>query len=410
MKKGGFFKRTVRDVPLRGKTVLVRTDYNVPLGEDGTIADDFRITSSLPTLRYLLDQNCKIVICSHLGRPDGTVDERFSLEPVVDRLAILLKHPVKFVPECIGDQVSQHARKLHSGQILLLENVRFHAGEEANDTEFARALAHDSMAEYFVQDGFGVVHRAHASTSAITQFVPSVAGLLLEKEITTIRGVMDHPEHPLVAILGGAKISDKIAVIERFVAVADTIVIGGAMANTFLKYQGYPIGKSIHEDGLEGIVSKIYETAEKKVGSENLDNFIILPTDVVVAKKIAATERRTIVSAEDVADDEMILDIGTESISVASEIVSKAKMAIWSGTLGYAELPQFAHGSARVALALASHPDIECVIGGGDTVDFILDWDSRSGESFSHVSTGGSASLDLMAGALLPGVEALLDA
>lgn len=410
MKNGGFLKRTVRDVPLHGKTVLVRADYNVPLTESGEIADDFRISSSLPTIQYLIEQQCKVVICSHLGRPDGKVDERNTLEPVAERLSKLLKTPVAFVTECVGDRVQQTVKKMHPGQIVLLENLRFHAGEEANDEQFARALAEDSMADYFVQDGFGVVHRAHASTAAITQYVPSVAGLLLEKEYISIRSAMDSPRHPFVAVLGGAKISDKIAVIEKFVAIADTIIIGGAMANTFLKYHGNSIGKSIHEDGLGGIVKKIYAAAEKKVGSENLDSFIVLPTDVAVATRRDQSARRVSVSVDSVAGDEYILDIGSESIAAAAAILARAKTVVWNGTLGYAELPQFAHGSARVALALATNPDVTSVIGGGDTADFVLKWDAAGGTSFSHVSTGGGASLDLMAGAKMPGIDALLDA
>ncbi len=407
---GSFNKRTVRDVPLRGKTILLRADYNVPLNSDGSIADDFRIRSSLPTVKFLLDHDCKIVICSHLGRPDGKVDEKFTLEPVAERLGALLRQHIAFVPECVGDRVHQAAKRLRSGQILLLENLRFHAGEEADDEQFARALAQDSAAEYFVQDGFGVVHRAHASTDAVTHFLPSVAGLLLEKEASTITSAMSHPERPMVAVLGGAKISDKIAVIERFVALADTIIIGGAMANTFLKYRGYSIGKSVHEDGLESIMHQIYDAAEKKVGRDALDDFIVLPSDVVVAKKIDVSERRTTVDVKDVADDEMILDIGHDSIATAISALSDAKTVVWNGTLGFAEMAQFSHGSARVALTLASQPHTVSIIGGGDTADFVLNWDAAKGDSFTHVSTGGGASLELMAGEPMPGIEALLDA
>jgi 3-phosphoglycerate kinase len=409
-KKGGFLKRTVRDVPLRGKVVLVRADYNVPLNDKDEIADDFRIVSSLPTLNYLIEQGCKVVICSHLGRPDGRADERYTLEPVAERLAKLLRQPVQFAPDCIGDRVKQFTKRMHPGQVVLLENVRFHAGEEANDPHFAKALAEDSMAEYFVQDGFGVVHRAHASTAAITHYLPSVAGLLLEKEYVSIRSAMDDPKLPLVAVLGGAKISDKIAVIEKFVTIADKIIIGGAMANTFLKYHGYSIGKSVHEDGLDGIVKKIYDAVEKKVGADAVDEFIVLPTDVAVATKIDAASRRISVSVEDVADNELILDLGPESITTAVNTLSPAHTVIWNGTLGYAELPQFAHGSARIALTLATHSSLTSVIGGGDTADFVLNWDAGRGSSFSHVSTGGGASLDLMAGAAMPGIESLLDA
>lgn len=410
MKKGGFLKRTIRDVPLLGKTVLVRVDYNVPLTSSGEIDDDFRIQTSLPTLRYLIDRGCKIILCSHLGRPDGVVDERFTLEPIAERLSKLLKVRVQFVPECVGDGVRQVTKRLHPGQVVLLENLRFHAGEEANDSQFAKALAEDSGADYFVQDGFGVVHRAHASTSAISQYLPSVAGLLLEREWINIRSAMDTPKHPFVAVLGGAKISDKIGVIEKFIAIADTIIIGGAMANTFLKYRRFAIGKSVHEDGLDSIVKKIYESAEKKVGADAVDDFIVLPTDVAVAKKIDPSERRIVVAVEDVASDEMILDIGPDSIAAATSIVSQAHTVIWNGTLGYSELLHFSHGSARLALTLAAHPEITSIIGGGDTADFILGWDAAHGGSFTHVSTGGGASLDLMSGAAMPGIEALLDA
>lgn len=410
MKKGGFFKRTIADVPLRGKTVLLRTDYNVPLDKSGDIDDDYRIVASLPTVKYLIDQGCRLVICSHLGRPDGQVDERFTLEPVAERLGALLKHHVSFVPECIGDQVHQATKRLRPGQVLMLENLRFHAGEEANNSDFARELATSSNAEYFVQDGFGVVHRAHASTDAVTQFIPSVAGLLLQREVTAIHSVMDEPDRPMIAVLGGAKISDKVTIIERFVRLADRVVIGGAMANTFLKYRGYDIGSSVHEDGLDGIIHQIYDAAEKKVGPDGLDDFIVLPSDVVVAPEISPTQRRMTVGLSDVGKDEMILDIGHDSINTITGLLHDAQTVVWNGTLGYAELPQFSHGSARVALAIASNPNITSVIGGGDTADFVLKWDAGSGSSFSHVSTGGGASLDLMAGAKMPGIDALLDA
>ena len=409
-KKVGFLKRTMRDVPLDGKVVLLRADYNVPFDAKGKIADDYRIVSSIPTVKYLMDRGCKVVICSHLGRPDGRVDARYSLEPIADRLTQLLGHHVAFAPDCIGDRVHQAAKRLTAGRVLLLENLRFHAGEEANNVHFAEALAKDSAAEYFVQDGFGVVHRAHASTEAVTQFLPSVAGLLLEREYTTITSVMDKPKRPMIAVLGGAKISDKIAIIERFVELADAVVIGGAMANTFLQYRGYKIGVSIHEDGLDGIIKRIYEAAEKKVGRDAVDDFLILPTDAAVATKIDPRQRRTTVAIEDVQADEYILDLGHDSIQTAVQTVKGVATVVWNGTLGYAELPQFAHGSARMAMALASSPETTSVIGGGDTADFAIHWDAKKGGSFTHVSTGGGASLDLMAGAAMPGIDSLLDA
>lgn len=403
-----FYKKTVKDIELGGATVLLRADYNVPLDENGKIADDYRITCSIPTLKYLLAQNCKIVICSHLGRPDGKVNPKESLEPIATRLGELLDKHITFVPECIGDRVIQAVKRVSNGNIVLLENLRFHGGEEKNDRSFAEALARDSGAKYFVQDGFGVVHRAHASTSAVTEFLPSVAGLLLEKEVSTITGVMKDPERPMVAILGGAKISDKIKVIERFVEIADTVMIGGAMANTFLQYKGFPIGKSMHEDGLESIMHSIYKTAQKKV--EDVDDFLILPTDVAVATDVHDDARRMIVSREDVASNELILDIGPDSIQRVAQVISGAKTVVWNGTMGLAEKEKFSYGSSRTALAIAQNEALTSVIGGGDTADFVLKWDAAKGASFTHVSTGGGASLELMAGEPMPGIESLLDA
>lgn len=406
---GHFPKKSFRDMPLDGKTVLVRVDYNVPLDAVGVIADDFRIRSSLPTLRELIKRRCKIVLVSHLGRPDGKVNESESLEPVAHRLIELLKMPVRFVDDCVGDKVVQASKRLGEGDLLLLENVRFHPGEEANDPVFAEELARSSGAEYFIQEGFGVVHRAHASTEGVTHYLPSCAGLLLEREYLMITAAMHHPKRPLTAVLGGAKISDKIDVIERFVAVADTMIIGGAMANTFLKYQGYNIGKSKYEAGLEDIIHRIYAASEKK--NKNVDDFLILPTDVAVAKSVNPTERRTVVDISDVADDEYILDIGSDSIQTATNVIEQSKTVVWNGTLGMSELPMFAYGSARVALALARNKGkIMSVLGGGDTADFVLHWDQHDGASFDHISTGGGASIELMAGVKLPGIDSLMDA
>lgn len=405
-----FPKKTLRDVPLDQQTVLVRVDYNVPLDENGKIDDDYRIVSSLPTIRALIKRHCRVVLCAHLGRPDGKVSSRESLEPIAKHLSGLLSQTVHFVSDCVGDKVHQAVKRLERGDILLMENLRFHAGEEANDPLFAEALAKSSGANYFVQDGFGVVHRAHASTDAVTRFLPSVAGLLLEKEHTMITGAMSHPERPLTAIMGGAKISDKIGLIERFVKVADQIVIGGAMANTFLKYHGYPIGVSIHEDGLNDVMDRIYLAVKKKGVDPN--TFLLLPRDVAVAPSADADERRVIVSREDVGENEMILDIGTDSIHAATEAIKNSHTVIWNGTVGYAEQSQFAHGSAQIALALAQHNEtVTSVVGGGDTADFVLHWDTaQKGASFDHVSTGGGASLELMAGLTLPGIAALMDA
>ncbi len=404
-----FFKRTVKDVPIDHKTVLVRVDYNVPLNkENGEIDDDLRIRASLPTLEYLLDHHCKIVLISHLGRPEGR-EEKFSLQKLAKRLSELLGQKVIFVDDCIGDKVVQAVKKAPSTSVILLENLRFYPEEEANDEIFAQKIAKSTGARYFVQDGFGVVHRAHASTDAITRFIPSVSGLLLEREFVTISTAMEHPQRPLVAVMGGAKVSDKITVIERLVDIADKIIIGGAMANTFLKYKGHHMGSSLIEDDQEKVLDGIYSAAHDKLET-SIEDFIILPTDVAVAKDSSEEAMRRNVKLGDLDPEDKALDIGDEAIERVVEEISKAKTVIWNGTLGYAELPEFAHGSARLALTLATKPEITSIIGGGDTADFALKWDGEGGKSFTHVSTGGGASLDLMAGKKLPGVESLLDA
>lgn len=406
----GFFKQTIRDIPLDGKTVLVRADYNVPLDEKGQIRDDLRIRASLPTLQYLLKRKCKIVIISHLGRPDGVRTKKDSLAPVAKRLAQLLDRDVRFSDDCIGDRAYQTVKTAPSSSVVLLENVRFYPGEEANDEDFARQLVKASQAAYLVQDGFGVVHRAHATTDAIAHHIPAVAGLLLEREYQALTSAVESPARPLVAILGGAKVSDKITIIERFVDRADTILIGGAMANTFLAYQGRAVGKSKYEQGQDAVLKAIYTAATKKVGDALVDTFILTPTDVAVVHTINASEPRRTVPVDAIAADDIALDIGEETIERYVKVVETAGTVIWNGPVGYSELDNFAHGSARLALALATHPRVVSIIGGGDTADFILKWDGHGGASFTHVSTGGGAGLELMAGKKLPGVEVLLDA
>ncbi len=405
-----FNKKTIRDVPLDGQRVLMRADYNVPLEKNGQIADDYRIMQSLSTINHLLDRGCQIVICAHLGRPKGRVDERFSLEPIAVRLGELLNKPVGFVPDCVGDRVAQATKRLQPGQVLLLENVRFHPEEEANDPVFAQQIAKSVGAAYFVQDGFGVVHRAHASTAAITQYLPSVSGLLLEKEVTTITEAMENPKRPLVAILGGAKVSDKIKIIQRFAELADKLIIGGAMANTFLKYKGLSIGKSVHEDDQDAVLDQIYTIAlQKTQGHSSVDDFIILPSDVVVAKSLDEGAPHHSARVTDVAADEYILDLGFQTTNEMVAALQGAGTVIWNGTLGLAEQAAYAQTSSRIAQALANQPETMSLIGGGDTVDFILDWVKHHTGSFSHISTGGGASLELMTGDKLPGIEALLD-
>ena len=404
-----FFKETIRDVDLRGRTVLVRVDYNVPLTSDGQISDDLRIRASLPTLRYLIEQNCKIIVISHLGRPNGR-QKKYSLAPVAAHLADVLGRPVRFVDDCVGDKVRQMVRYARRGSVTVLENLRFYAEEEADDLTFARSIVKATGAEYFVQDGFGVVHRAHASTHAITLCIPGVAGLLLEKEFMTITQVMQRPHHPLVAIFGGAKVSDKIGLIHQLMTKADTVLIGGAMANTFLRYKGYAIGASKAETDQDDVLDEIYRNAVEKVGAAQVDEFLRLPSDVAIAREPRANSVRREVMVGEVEADMKMLDIGTQTIEQFSEVIASAKTVIWNGPLGYAESNTFAIGSARTAMAIAQNEKVTSIVGGGDTADFVLKWDGHDGASFTHVSTGGGASMELMAGKKLPGVESLLDA
>ena len=411
MNEGGqFSKKTIADVPLAGKTVLVRADYNVPLTKSGKISDDFRIRASLPTIQKLIDEKCRVVIISHLGRPDGMRDEKYTLEPAAARLAKLLSRDVRFIDECVGHKVYMAMKRAPKSSITVLENLRFHPEEETNDMEFARQLAKQTHADYFVQDGFGVVHRAHASTSAITAFLPSVSGLLLAREVSTIMHAMKDPVRPLVAVLGGAKVSDKIPVIKALVPIADKILIGGAMANTFLAHHKNKMGKSKVEDGMEKTIDEIYQRVEKKVGTKNVDDFIVLPVDLGVGTSLEKTATRKDVTTRGVETASYALDIGPKSIRRVIEEVSKAKTVIWNGTLGMCEVPAFRAGSVALAQMLSGDKAPDSIIGGGDTTDFVINWDKKRGDSFPYISTGGGASLELMSGAKLPGVESLLDA
>ena len=425
-----FSKKTIKDIDLGGKKVLLRADYNVPL-KDGKITDDYRIQQSLPTVRYLLEHGAAVIICSHLGRPEGKSNTEESLFPVAKRLKQLLGQEVEFAPDCVGERAEKAAKKLQSGEVLLLENLRFHAEEEANDDTFAKQLA--SLADVFVQDGFGVVHRAHASTDAVTHHLPSVAGLLLEREVDTITRVMEEPKRPLVAVIGGAKISDKIEVLQRFLDIADVVAVGGAMANTFLQAQGVSIGKSKTEADDLPLAKEIIHKAR---GAKEQRNFVFyLPQDGVVAKKldtaaptrivdwsahviadIESYPKRPIHEASQVADDEMILDIGPFSGSFIAGMVQLAGTVVWNGAMGVTEtkglqgpIGPTAHGTELLTEAMLGQFGNRpfSLVGGGDTVGFI---ESRGlVASFDHVSTGGGASLELMSGRKLPGVEALED-
>lgn len=424
-----FTKKTIRDIDLRGKRVLLRADYNVPVGDDGAITDDYRIKQSVTTVKALLEQEVKLVICSHLGRPEGPNDKKCSLAPVAKRLGELLDHDVQFAKDCVGEEVDKMVAQLQPGQILLLENLRFHPEEEKNDDEFAAQLARHG--EVFVQDGFGVVHRAHASTEAITHHLPSVAGLLLEKEVDTITRVMDTPERPLMAIIGGAKISDKIDVLNKFIDIADFIAIGGAMANTFLAADGIDIAKSKYEPNDVPVARDILTKAREKAKRERFIFYI--PQDGVVATSVdknAATRivdwdthviadvesypKRPEERSHTIADDELILDIGPFSGAFIAGGLQLASTVVWNGTMGVTETPSvqgpvgpFAHGTELVIEAILGdygHRPFS-VVGGGDTVGYVEQ--RKLTGAFNHVSTGGGASLELMAGRALPGVEAL---
>jgi phosphoglycerate kinase len=425
-----FTKQTIRDIDVTGKTVLLRADYNVPL-KDGVITDDYRIKQSLPTIQYLLDQNVKLIICSHLGRPSGPDDLANSLFPVAKRLQQLLDRHVAFATDCVGEPARKAAESMKQGEVLLLENLRFHTEEEANDDGFAHELA--SLAEVFVQDGFGVVHRAHASTAGVTKYLPSVAGLLLEREVDTITSVMEAPARPLMAIIGGAKIADKIEILHRFIEIADFVAVGGAMANTFAAAQGVSVGASLYDKGdlpvARDIIRKAGLQARKRpfvfciphdgVVSEKID--AAAPTRIVdwsahTFADIQAYPKRPARSASQVHANEKILDVGPFSSAFIAGGIQLANTVVWNGTLGVTEtaglqgpIGPYSHGTETIIEALLGefgHKPFT-VVGGGDTVGYV---ESRKlVKSFGHVSTGGGASLELMGGHKLPGVEALLD-
>lgn len=401
-----FPKKTLRDVPLAGQTVLVRVDYNVPLDSDGNIRDDYRIRQSLKTLQYLLDRGCTLVLISHLGRPKGR-DERYSLEPVGERLAQLLGQSVRFIDRVVGDKVRMSMKRAPSGSVTLLENIRFDSRETKNSDALARQIAKDTGASYMVQDAFGAVHRAHASTAAITSYMPSVAGFLVEREYIELRTAVDAPKVPLIAVVGGAKIKDKIGILKAFIEKADRIVIGGAMANTFLAYKGYDMKASLVEPDQTAMLDEIYKLASKK--SINPDEFLLLPDDVRVAKGLTDTKPR-LASVDDLKDGDSAFDIGSKAIKQMERSVKISGTVIWNGTLGMTEYPGYREGSAALADLLIKSDKITSIIGGGDTADFVRSYDPKEGGSFSHVSTGGGAGLTLMAGEPMPGIDSLLDA
>jgi len=389
-----FNKKTVRDIDVKGKKVFVRVDFNVPV-KDGVVGDDTRIQAALPTIRYLLDKGAAVILASHLGRPKGGPEAKFSLKPVADHLSKLLGKPVLFADDCIGSVAEQAAKALKSGEVLVLENTRFHPEEEKNGEEMSKALA--SLADIFVNDAFGTAHRAHSSTAGIAAYLPSVAGFLLEKEIKYLGQAIDDPKRPFVAILGGAKISDKIGVIRNLLQKADAILIGGGMANTFFKAEGYPMADSLVEE-------EAFETARELLAAGKTK--LRLPVDVVIADKFDAEAALKTMPSGPVPDGWRILDIGPKSVEAYAKVIMGAGTVVWNGPMGVFEFPRFAAGTYGVAQAVADSRAVS-VIGGGESVAAI----NQSGlaDKITHISTGGGASLEMLEGLTLPGVAALLD-
>lgn len=391
-------KKSIRDIDVAGKKVFIRVDYNVPMDKAGNITEDTRIRATLPTLNYLLEKNAAIIIASHLGRPKGAVVPEFSLAPVAERLSTLIGKKVIVAPDCVGSEVEALAKDLKPGQILLLENLRYHKAEEKNEPEFSRQLA--SLADVAVNDAFGVSHRAHASVEGITKYLPAVAGLLMEKEIQFVGQTVANPTHPFVAIIGGAKVSDKIGVIENLLSKVDTLIIGGGMANTFLAAQGYNIGKSLLEADKVELAKSLITTAKER--GVNL----LLPTDVVIADKFAADAQKKAVAVDQIDSEWMALDIGPNTAEGYAKALETAKTVVWNGPMGVFEMDAFANGTETVAKAVAASSAIS-IVGGGDSIAAL----EKVGLSnkITHISTGGGASLEFLEGKVLPGIAALAD-
>jgi phosphoglycerate kinase len=393
-------KQTVRDIDVSGKRVFLRADLNVPL-DDGKITDDTRIRASLPTIRYLLEHGGSVILASHLGRPKGKVNDALRLKPVADRLGQLLGRQVRMTGDALGPGVQDAVGKLRPGELILLENLRFHAEEETNDPGFSKQLA--DLAEIYVDDAFGSAHRAHASTEGITHFLPSVAGLLLEREVDSLSRLLDKPAKPFHTVIGGAKISGKLEVLEALLARCQAILVGGGMANTFLAARGLALGKSLVEtEQLENAERIVTEARRKRVR-------FMVPTDVVVAAQIHPRAQRQVVSVSEVPKDWSVVDIGPETIAAYSEHLAKAKTIFWNGPMGIFEVPPFAEGTNAIARVLASRTaeGVVTVVGGGDSVAAVETLGLT--DKMSHVSTGGGASLEFVEGKTLPGVAALAD-
>ncbi|MGI6673073.1 MAG: phosphoglycerate kinase [Limnochordia bacterium] len=390
-------KKTVRDVDVKGKKVLMRVDFNVPV-KDGVISDDKRIRAALPTIEYILEQGAAVILMSHFGRPKGKPEDAYRMDPIAQRLSELLGKPVKKVDDCIGPEVEAAAAALQPGEVLLLENVRFHAEEEKNDPDFAKALA--ALGDIYVNDAFGTAHRAHASTTGVADYLPAVSGFLMEKELEFLGGAVENPKRPFVAILGGAKVKDKIGVIESLLNKVDTLIIGGGMAYTFLKAKGYEIGKSLLDaERIDFCRDIMAAAAEKGVK-------LLLPVDIVVAKEYAPDAEHKVVAAQEIPADWEGMDIGPETAKLYSAEVKAAGTVVWNGPMGVFEFEAFAHGTRSVAQALADSAALS-VIGGGDSAAAVEQMGFA--DKMTHVSTGGGASLEFLEGKVLPGVAALDD-
>ena len=389
-----FNKKTVRDIDVKGKKVLVRVDFNVPL-KDGAVSDDTRIRGALPTIRYLLDNGAAVILCSHLGRPKGVADPKYSLKPVAEYLQKLVPNKVYFADDCAGESAVKGAAALKPGEILVLENTRYYAGEEKNDLGLAEKLA--SLADLYVNDAFGTAHRAHSSTEGVTHFKPGVAGFLLEKEIQYLSSAVEDPKRPFVAILGGAKISDKIGVIKNLLSKADKVLIGGGMANTFFAAKGIKMADSLVQE-------EAIDTAKEilAAGSDKL----VLPVDMVIADAFDNNANKKVVDVADVENGWRVLDIGPKTVELYSKLVADAATVVWNGPMGVFEMPEFAKGTFAVAKAVADSNAIS-IIGGGDSVAAIQQ--SGLASKVTHISTGGGASLEMLEGIQLPGVAALED-
>lgn len=391
-------KKTIKDIELTGKKVLVRCDFNVPMDENLNITDNIRIAAALPTIKYLLENNCKVILCSHLGRPKGEFKPEFSLLPVAKELSRLLGKEVIMAKDVIGEDATSKAANLNEGEILLLENVRFHNEETDNDSEFAKKLA--DMAEIYVNDAFGTAHRAHASTEGVAKYLPAVSGFLIEKELAFLGNALDNPQRPFVAILGGKKVSDKIGVINALLEKVDTLIIGGAMAYTFIKAQGYEVGNSICElDKLDLALELMAKAKEKGIK-------FMIPVDTKVGKEFSKDTESKVVKSTEIPEGWEGFDIGTETIELYTSELETAKTVIWNGPLGLFEFDQFATGTNAIANKLAEI-DAVTVIGGGDSAAAI----EKIGlaDKMSHISTGGGASLEFLEGKKLPGIECLLN-